>query len=263
MQRILCHLRNLQPPQHVHKVPLTPARLHISVCSTWAFITSFVARVFGACAGKEFTVLACDTGTIPFESHLPWPAQYFHPQLRRGAPRRARPSICCLQYPRRQQPVRSSIQGCGPVGGNAWQLFWKWVLIDLKKTGGHDAKVTFNLNVTKSSRKFRTMAWNDQYNLEFAPYHSICRLFVHFQVRIYFLAAATIEKIVWKHCNQFRSKIVVVVLPSSAPNRMEREAVKLAERYPCAFCDKEQCSGNCCLLWNLNMFALTRSRDQQ
>ena len=103
-------------------------------------------------------------------------------------------------------------QGFCPVGGDAWQLFWKRVLIDLKKTGGHDAKVTFNLNVTKSSRKFRTMAWNDQYNLEFAPYHSICRLFVHFQVRIYFLAAATIEKIVWKHCNQFRSKIVVVVL---------------------------------------------------
>ena len=43
----------------------------------------------------------------------------------------------------------------------------------------------------------------DQYNLEYAPYHSICRLFVHFLVRIHFWAAATIERVVWKHCNQF------------------------------------------------------------
>ena len=74
--------------------------------------------------------------------------------------------------------------------------FLKKGLIEKTKSAEQAAKVTFNLNVTKSSRKFRTMAWNDQYNLEFAPYHRICRLFVHFQVRIYFLAAATIEKIV-------------------------------------------------------------------
>ena len=52
----------------------------------------------------------------------------------------------------------------------------------------------------------------DHHNIEFALYPRSCRLFVHFQVRIYFLAAATIEKIVWKHCNQFKSKIVVVGL---------------------------------------------------
>ena len=38
--------------QHVHKVPPTPSRLHISVCSTWAF----VALVFGALA---FAVRDC------------------------------------------------------------------------------------------------------------------------------------------------------------------------------------------------------------
>ena len=35
---------------------------------------------------------------------------------------------------------------------------------------------------------------------------------MHFQVRIHFWASATIEKVVWKHCNQFRSKTVVVGL---------------------------------------------------
>ena len=50
---------------------------------------------------------------------------------------------------------------------------------------------------------------------EFAPYRCIRRLFVHFQVKIYFWAAEIIEKVVWKHCNQFRSKIVVVRLTCS------------------------------------------------
>ena len=55
---ILCHLRNLQPPHCLSSacaqgtVPLTPARLHVFVCSTWAF----VAWVFGAWA---FAVLDC------------------------------------------------------------------------------------------------------------------------------------------------------------------------------------------------------------
>ena len=49
---ILCHLWNLQPPHCLSSacahstVPLTPARLRVSVCSTWAF----VAWVFGAWA---------------------------------------------------------------------------------------------------------------------------------------------------------------------------------------------------------------------
>ena len=44
-------------------------------------------------------------------------------------------------------------------------------------------------------------------------------------------------------------------------NMAERES--LAERYnPCAFCNKEQGSGDCCQLWHLNVFALTWSRDQ-
>ena len=50
---------------------------------------------------------------------------------------------------------------------------------------------------------------------EFAPYRCIRRLFVHFQVKIYFWAAEIIEKVVWKHCNQFRSKIVVIRLTCS------------------------------------------------
>ena len=54
---ILCHLLNLQPSQHVHKVSLTPARLHVSVCSTWAF----VALVFGAWALQSGIVLYVST----------------------------------------------------------------------------------------------------------------------------------------------------------------------------------------------------------
>ena len=45
-QSIFCHLLNLQFHQHLYKVPLTPAHLHVSVSSTWAF----VALVFGAWA---------------------------------------------------------------------------------------------------------------------------------------------------------------------------------------------------------------------
>ena len=41
-------------------------------------------------------------------------------------------------------------------------------------------------------------------------------------------------------------------------NRTEREA--LAERFSSAFCDKAQGSDNGCLLWHLNMFALTWSQ---
>ena len=44
IHNILCHLRNLQPPQHVRKVPLIPAHLHVSVCQ----LELSVARVFGA-----------------------------------------------------------------------------------------------------------------------------------------------------------------------------------------------------------------------
>ena len=49
---------DLQPPQHVHKLSYTPARLHVSTCSTWALVALF----FGAWA---FAVLDC---SLSFDS---------------------------------------------------------------------------------------------------------------------------------------------------------------------------------------------------
>ena len=69
-------------------------------------------------------------------------------------------------------------QGCGPMRGRA-------------RCQSHVQ--------LESNTKFRTMAATDQYNginREFAPYHSICRLFIYFQVRMHFWAAATIENVV-------------------------------------------------------------------
>ena len=50
-------------------------------------------------------------------------------------------------------------------------FFWKLVLNNWKKTGIRAIIVTFNLNVTKSSRKFRTMARNITL-LYYIPHHS-------------------------------------------------------------------------------------------
>ena len=72
-----CHLRNLQSPQHVHNVPLTPARLHVSICSTWAFL----ARDFGAWA---FAVRDCSFD-LTFRSLGFWSSGLV---LRRILPRR-------------------------------------------------------------------------------------------------------------------------------------------------------------------------------
>ena len=68
----------------------------------------------------------------------------------------------------------------------AWHLFSK---IDFKGQEKKDRDtpfvVTYFLSVTKSEFFFELLRAADHYNLEFALYHCICRLFVHFQVRIY------------------------------------------------------------------------------
>ena len=93
-------------------------------------------------------------------------------------------------------------------------FFWKksYSFKQLQKKGICAVIVKFNLNMTKSTRNFELWRGTNQYNLEFAQYHSFCCLFVYFQVGKDFWAAATIEKVVWKHCNQFRSQTVVVQL---------------------------------------------------
>ena len=49
------------------------------------------------------------------------------------------------------------------------RTFSQKLILKAKKKEGHTlSMVTPFLSVTKSSRKFLTMVWNDQYNLEYA-----------------------------------------------------------------------------------------------
>ena len=108
----------------------------------------------------------------------------------------------------------NSEQGCSPVLGSQEHLtFMKkgfnWAK---KKEQGKLPKSRSTRTWPNLVENFRKWRGINQYNLENAQYHSICRLFVYFLVRMHFWAAATIEKVLWKNGNQFRSQIVVVVL---------------------------------------------------
>ena len=79
------------------------------------------------------------------------------------------------------------------------------------KTTGHTEKVTLNSNVNKISN------YGVQLNLEFATF---VIYFYFFEFRIHFWTAATIEKVVEKHHNQFRTQIAVVA--DSSESNTER-----------------------------------------
>ena len=80
-------------------------------------------------------------------------------------------------------------QGYGQVWSRHSTCFWKRVLIEQNKNAGHCCtlpKSTSTRTWPNPIQNFELWHAIDQYNLDFALHHSICCLFVYFQVRIHF-----------------------------------------------------------------------------